>query len=257
MIQIKSILAKMGLTDTEIEIYITGLSYDTIGVKELEKNTRINRTTIYHALGTLIQKGLVAKKESGTGAKLLFTMTSPKNLKKFLDREIMLLEEKKQEIDMIIPLLTDHLKQKEDVFKVSHYEGIEGVKLVVEEALYCRDHTWDIIAPKKNFFSEFDTLYAKYYLKARKNNRIHARSLWESLPSTKALTQEDKIDRNPRRLPKTMHGKFQSVIIIFDDKVAFISSIKNLSAILIRSQEIHDTMAAIFEGLWINSKGIK
>jgi sugar-specific transcriptional regulator TrmB len=254
MSQIKTTLHKMGLTDREIEIYLTGLSYDSISVKELEKTTRINRTTIYHALDTLIQKGLVSKHESGTGAKLLFSMTAPENIKKFLDREIKLLQEKKQEIDLILPLLMDRAKQKEEVFKVSHFEGIEGVKLVVEEALYCRSREWSIIAPKKNFFSEFDKTYARYYIKTRKENHIKARSLWEYNPSSRLLAAEELRERNPRYLPEAMRGKFQSVIIIFDDKVAFISSIKNISAVLIQSREINETMSAMFSGLWINSK---
>jgi len=257
MTQIKTSLRKMGLTDTEIEIYLVGLSYDSIGVKELEKTTRINRTTIYHALDTLIQKGLVSKRESGLGAKLLFSMASPENIKKFLDREIKLMEEKKCEIDNILPLLLDRTKQKEETFKVSHFEGIEGIKLVVEEALYCRSREWSIIAPKKNFFSEFDSVYARYYLKTRKENDIKAYSLWEYAPNSKILADEEMRDRNPRYLPEIMHGKFKSVIIIFDDKVAFISSIKNISAILIQSREINETMQAMFKGLWVGSKEIK
>ncbi len=254
MSQIKTTLHKMGITDTEIDIYLIGLSYDTISVKELEKTTRINRTTIYHALDTLIQKGLVSKRESGTGAKLLFTMTSPENIKKFLDREIKLLQEKKKEVDTIIPLLMERSTQKEEDFTVSHFEGSEGIKLVVEEALYCRSREWRIIAPKKNFFSEFDRNYARYYIKTRKENHIKARSLWEYAPDARALTPEDIRDRDPRYLPKIMRGKFQSVIIIFDDKVAFISSIKNISAILIHSREMQETMTAIFSGLWINAE---
>ncbi|MFZ2193265.1 MAG: helix-turn-helix domain-containing protein [Candidatus Moraniibacteriota bacterium] len=257
MSQVKTILQKMGLTDTEIEIYLRGLSYDSIGVKELEKTTRINRTTIYHALNTLIQKGLASKRESGTGAKLIFSMTSPENIKKFFDREIRLLQERKQEIESVIPLLLDRVKQKEDTFKVSHFEGIEGIKLVVEEALYCRSRQWNIIAPKKNFFSEFDSSYARYYLKTRKENNIQSRSLWEYVSDAKSLTPEDMRERNPRYLPKIMQGRFQSVIIIFDDKVAFITSIKNISAVLIQSNEINETMSAMFEGLWVGSKELR
>jgi hypothetical protein len=205
-------------------------------------------------MDTLMQKGLAAKKD--TGAKLVFQMTSPENLKKFIEREIKLLEERRKEMDTIIPLLKNRKKQKEEVFKVSHFEGIEGIKLVVEEALYCRSREWKIIAPAKNFFSEFDESYARYFLKTRKGNRIKAQSLWEYKPKRRMLTAEEIKERNPRYLPKIMHGKFQSVVIIFDDKVAFISSIKNLSAVLIQSREINETLAAIFSGLWVNSASI-
>jgi len=51
-----------------------------------------------------------------------------------------------------------------------------------------------------------------------------------------------------------MHGTFKSVIILFDDKTAIISSLKELSGVMLQSQEIHDTMLALFEGLWVNSE---
>lgn len=254
MSQINDTLKEIGLTDTEAELYLAGLSYSSVGVKELEKATRINRTTIYHALDTLIRKGLVSKRESGTGAKRLFTMAPPEAIKKLLDQEISLLNEKKVGIDMLIPLLADRTKRKEEPFKVSHFEGLEGVKLVVEEALYCKSRSWDIIAPKKNFFSEFDPTYARYYLKTREQNGIRTRSLWEFTPDRRALTVKELRDRDPRYLPEVMNGKFRSVIIIFDDKVAFVSSLNTLSAVLIHSDEIRQTMTALFDGLWTLSK---
>jgi hypothetical protein len=39
-------------------------------------------------------------------------------------------------------------------------------------------------------------------------------------------------------------------MIIFDDKVAIISSLSGLSAILITSQELSGFFRTIFEGLW-------
>jgi HTH-type transcriptional regulator, sugar sensing transcriptional regulator len=250
MTQAENILKEIGLTETEVSLYLAGLNYPSVGVKELEKITRINRTTIYHALDTLVKKGLVSKRESGTGAKRLFSMAPPENIKKLLEQEISMLNQKQQEVDMLIPLLGNLGKRREETFKVSHFEGIDGVKLVVEEALYCKTRCWDIIAPRENFFSEFDSAYAKYYLKTRESNGIKTRSLWEFSPERRILTAGEIQSRSPRYLPEVMYGKFRSVIIIFDDKVAIISSLKNLSAILIQSEEIKQTMSALFEGLW-------
>src|SRR3989339_80013 len=161
MEKINLILKNIGLTDTETNIYLTGLQYSSIGVNRLEKETKIKRTTIYHAINTLSKKGLVSKKD--TGAKLVFMIT-------------------------------------------------------------------------------------------RKRKKISARSLWESKADKKVLTPEDLKQRQPRILPNIMYGKFKSIIIIFDDKVAIISSLKESSAILIQSREVHDTMLALFDGLWHISK---
>ncbi len=142
----------------------------------------------------------------------------------------------------------------EGEFKVSHFEGIKGIKLVVEEALYAKSRKWEIIAPVKNFFSEFDKEYARYFIETRKARGIIARSLWEYSSERRILSPAEVSERNPRYLPEVMHGKFRSVIILFDDKTAFISSLKELSAVLVQSKEHYETMLAMFEGLWVNSK---
>lgn len=248
MEEIKSILKTIGLSSTETEIYLKGLFYNSIGVKELEKQTDIKRTTIYHALGTLQAKGLVGKK--GTGSRQVFVMTKPENIERLLSKEISRLENQKSELQKIVPLLEQRIQQNETNVKVTHYEGIEGIKLVVEEALYAQSRHWDILAPINNFFSEFDKDYAKYYIETRKKRGLTARSLWENKSGSRILTAEEIKLRNPRYLPANMHGKFNTVIIIFDDKVAYISSLNEMSAILIQSREISDTVRAMFDGLW-------
>lgn len=251
MDKIKKILKNIGLTETEMDIYLSGLMYSSVGVSELEKQTRIKRTTIYHALNTLMQKGLAAKKESS--GKLAFTMTKPENIQRLIEKEIKMLQSQQKELDEIIPLLSQRMAEKEGKMSVSHYEGEGGVKLVIEEALYCKSRHWDIIAPAKNYFSEFNKEYAKYFLETRRQRNLTARSLWEYDFSRRILTREEIKQRNPRYLPEIMHSKFKSVIIIFDDKVVFISSLKELSAIMIQSEEIKNMMSAMFEGLWVNS----
>ncbi|PJA45781.1 hypothetical protein CO174_01610 [Candidatus Uhrbacteria bacterium CG_4_9_14_3_um_filter_50_9] len=256
MSNVEEQLKEMGLTNTEAKIYLAGLGCAGIGVQELSKETQIKRPTVYHALETLVQKGLVSKK--GTGARRIFHMTSPEQIGTLLDQKISQLEEQKKGLIDLIPLLTQREgSMKADGVEVMQYEGIDGIKLVVEEALYSKERHWDIIAPRKNFFAKFDKAYAVYYLTARKNRKITSRSLWEKTPTGKTKTPGDHVvspdvirERNPRYLPEVMHGSFQSVMILFDDKVAIISSYKTLSAVLIQSQEVHGLMQAMFEGLW-------
>ncbi|MFC1640561.1 TrmB family transcriptional regulator [Patescibacteria group bacterium] len=247
-------LQNIGLTDTEATIYLEGLMYPSVSARELEKQTAIKRTTVYHALNTLSAKGLVSRK--GTEAKMRFMMSRPENIKRLIEKKMETLKDQSSELDSLIPLLATQ-KEDEANFHVAHYEGIEGIKLVVEEALYCKSDHWDIIAPSKNFFSEFDKKYAVYYIKARKQRGITARTLWELDVNRRALTPEEIKQRQPRVLPKVMHGKFKSVMILFDDKIALISSIKELSAVLITNQEMHDTLLAMFEGLWASSEEYK
>ncbi len=248
----RKLLRDIGLTDTEVELYLNLLSRRPVGVSELVKDTGIQRTTIYHALETLMQKGFVAKR--GSAARLLFSATDPSYLEKYMAQKIALLKDQSDAITSLIPLLQKQGDYESGKAIVSHFEGIEGIKMVVEEALWCKSRRWDIIAPRKNFFSEFDDAYAHYFIQTRMKNNIVARSLWEKDLSSRVLSAEEARRRNPKLLPAAMHGKFKSVVILFDDKVAMISSYKEKNAVLIQSKEFFDTMTALFEGLWISAE---
>lgn len=252
MAQINDMLKTIGLTETEAEIYLVGLAQSSVGVSEIVKQTRIKRTTVYHALDTLMQKGLTAK--HGTGSRLVFAMVPPTHLEKLIDERVTILQKQKEALKAIVPLLEQKTNSSSQGVRVSQFDGIEGIKMVVEEALYCKTRHWDILAPAKNFFSEFDQAYADYFISSRKERNITSRSLWEENPGRRILTPEEIKQREPRYLPKVMFGKFKSVLILFDDKAAMITSLKELSAVLIQSKEVHDTLTAMFEGLWIASE---
>ncbi|MBI2473273.1 helix-turn-helix domain-containing protein [Candidatus Uhrbacteria bacterium] len=261
MTELESQLMTVGLSSTEARLYLAGLAHTGVGVHQLAKETAIKRPTVYHALETLIQKGLVSK--SGTGARRLFHMSHPEHVKQLLDQKITQLQEHKKGIDVLLPLLLQRVSHPQgQAMEVMQYEGIEGIKMVVEEALYCKSRHWDIMAPRKNFFSEFDKAYAHYYVSSRKQRKITSRSLWEKTigqkndSSTQKPPLETLKERNPRFLPQVMQGKFTSVMILFDDKVAFISSYETLSAVLIHSKEIHQFMANMFEGIWSISEPV-
>lgn len=248
-------LGLLGLSQTEAKIYLAGLgSGHTIGVIQLQKITALKRPTIYHALETLAAKGLVAKVVAAN--RQLFSFTPPAQLQRLVETEMVETQRKLRLAVQLEPLLTN-LVVDAGATMVSHYEGVEGVKAVIDMALFCKVPKWDILAPRRNFFSEFDKRYSSYYLSTRRRHGITSRSLWEMTadgkylsPSGRALSRAEIAERQPRYLPAVMHGKFTSTLILFDDRVAIISSLQNLSAILITSAELHDFFAAMFEGLW-------
>ena len=134
---------------------------------------------------------------------------------------------------------------------IRHFEGIQGIKTVVDMALFCQKPEWRIIAPVDNFFRQFDERYARYYMMTRKRHGIKTKTLWELPgPSHRPLTKQEVRERNPRFLPESMHGRFAPVTILFDNKVAIITSLKEQSAILIESNELSELFAAMFEALW-------
>jgi sugar-specific transcriptional regulator TrmB len=248
MSDIQEMLIELGLSKTEAIIYMAGLQHPSVGVAELQKLTSIKRPTIYHALHELTSKGLVAK--SGAEGRLHFSFAPPEQLRHLVVAQMNIIKRRGDLVENLLPAIRQQ-SLTEDQTVVSHYEGIEGVKTVIDIALYCRAPQWDILAPATNFFSEFDEDFARYFMDTRKRQGIKARSLWETKQSNGKLEHSlDQAAREPRYLPPVMYGRFKSVIILFDNKVAIISSADALSAILIESTEIHALFQSMFEGLW-------
>ena len=248
-------LMDIGLTRTEARIYLTGLSAGALTIQEIGHKTKIKRPTIYHSIGTLSEKGLVSQKRRGS--KTYYSMCPPETVRGLLEEQRAALEKRAQKLDTLIPLLTEQAKHDNaDGASVVQHSGIEGMKLVMDIAFYCKSKKWDIIAPYKNFLREYDREYAQRYLNARKHYGITSRTLWEDgMRTDRKLTDEERRERNPRLMPWVMHGKFKSMIFIFDDKVAIFSSFQTPSAILITSKELNSMFQAMFDGLWDASEG--
>lgn len=248
-------LVDLGFTPTETAVYLAGLARSEIDVRTLVRETGIKRPTVYHALETLMQKGLVAKR--GSAQHLVFSMASPERLEQVMKEQMLELAKRQQEFAEILPLLQKQREQapNQEVHVVK-YEGLSGVKAAIEEALYCKSRTWDLIAPRKNFFSDVDRIYARYYLETRVARGIKARSLWEQAVEKieRPLTAEEVKRRNPRYLPTFLHGRFTAMMFIFDEKVMLIHSHAALSAIVIHSKEVREFMSVLFEGIWAQSE---
>jgi sugar-specific transcriptional regulator TrmB len=254
---ITNYLESIGLSKTESHLYVTGLKKPST-IDDLIKSTPIKRSTAYHAIKTLQGKGLVSSnRENG---RLLFTMTSANNIANYLDHQSNELERKQVELERLRPLFPAPLETKSSNYNVTHFDSIEGLKKVVDVALECVNPEWRVIAPRQNFFSDYDQDYARYYLTKRQAHKIKARTLWETpvdrKSSSSKLTLGDLVSRNPRYLPAKYSGKFKAVIIIFDDKVAYLSSLKNTESLLIQSSEFTSTMQVMFDALWDTSKDI-
>ena len=248
ILNVEKTLEEYGLTSTEARLYAAGLRLSPCTIPELAKETQIKRPTIYHAINTLSEKGLVNEKKNGT--KTVFIMTNPEHINSLVETRRVHLDAQMKQLEILIPLLTASQQNLKRAFNVTHQHGVKGMKMVMDSAFRSKGRHWDIIAPYQNFLRSLGPEYSEQYLRTRKVRNITSRTLWENGFKGRKLTEEEQIERNPRYMPKTLQGKFTSMLILFDDKIAIFSSDEDLSAILIESKEIHAMFQAMFECLW-------
>lgn len=242
------LMKAFGLTANEARVYLHGLTKTLFTPQTIARDEDIPRPTIYHVLQTLIQKGLMTKTKSHRG--YAFTATHPTRLPLLLQHEKERFDVRRQSLDVLLPALQKKRAIEQHVEETIHYEGMTGVKLLFEEALYCKKRSWQIIAPSQNILRQVDNNYADYIYEAQRTRGIELRTLWENKMHDTKHSPEEIRRRHIRLMPKAMTGRFSSLVILFDDATAIFPPLDESSAILIRSKEIHATFDAIFEGLW-------
>lgn len=243
-------LARLGLADSEIKAYLAMLG-GARKVAEIMKTTRQKRPTVYYALAKLAERGLLRK----TGrADEPYTPEPAERLRAIGETRMKEAQDLTSEIEALIPSLGQEGGRLEKP-QVAFYEGVEAAQNVVMETLYCRSRHIDSIAPTGNFFWSVGPGFAAAYVAERARRRIKTRNLWEAPIDPKRMRPQDYRDLSEIRiLPKVMHGRFATTVFLFDDKTLYISSLKNAYALLVTSQEHHDAMTAVFDGLWQASK---
>src|SRR3989344_7245931 len=103
------ILKQVGLTDTEIKVYLALLSVGSTSAGHLVEETGLYRKNLYDALNKLIDKGLVTYVIENKIK--LFQAKNPENLEKYLDEKKAKIEEQKQEVQKTISELNSLLSK--------------------------------------------------------------------------------------------------------------------------------------------------
>lgn len=146
--EVRKLLEEVGLTDTEARIYLAGHSVDSITVQEIGTKTGVKRPTIYHALHTLAEKGLVSERE-GEG-KTSFRMEAPGRLLGWIEQQKGTLLQKEDAVQSLIAQLAERAPAVSGM-AVTQYADAKNVNAVIDLAFYARSKECIIAAPSANF----------------------------------------------------------------------------------------------------------
>ncbi len=127
------ILEEIGLTKTEIKIYLTLLKLGQSTTTPIVREAQIHASKVYEFLDKLIQKGLVTYVIQAN--KKHFRAGDPRFLEGFLREKQMEIEEQKKEIKKMVPEMQALMQSSKEVIQFQVYEGLRGVKSFYEMLL--------------------------------------------------------------------------------------------------------------------------
>ena len=235
-----SILEDIGLSPTEIKIFLTILELGESKAGKIIEKSGLQSSSAYNAINSLINRGLVS-----------YIKKSQVKYYKAADPEAILdyLDLKKREFLKILPELKEKQNKKQSE-GVEFFKSFKGMKTIMLELL--KD------AKKGDVYRTFSVENPEEYEKARekvfkatkqiiKDKEIKMKGLFHKKnrykPAKSSIMQKRYL--NAPMPPNT---------IIINDKVAIISWHDEPSGILIHSKDIAQTYEEFFEHMWKKAK---
>lgn len=251
MLDTRSLLAQLHLTEAEIDVYLVLLK-GVQSAREVINLTGRSRPTVYYALSSLERRGLIAKQ--GNSEEYRFQIEPLSRLKTILQDQEDSLETAKSQLAEFIEQHQE--RQPGDRPQIAFYEGLQAVKNIIMESLYCHSRKIDSLVPSDNSFWQLGPEFIEHYVELRHTLDITTRNLWsKSVPreSIKKYYQKDQL----RLLPDGMSDQFRTMIFMYDDVVLYVSSLTSGYALVVRSREHSEMMHVFYGAIWGLGKNIE
>ncbi|MFH0870077.1 MAG: helix-turn-helix domain-containing protein [archaeon] len=241
----KGILKELGLTNNEIEVYITLLRTGSVSVNTIAEKAGLHRQAVYDALDRLLEKGFVSYVMKNN--KKFFQGVNPEKILSYL-------KEREDKFKLALPGLLDLTKQpREDTF-VEFYKGRDVVRTVFRDIIkeFERKSGEVLISgvEEKRFIKEDNVALQQQLRKLQKlkcKERILIKegdvNLVEGSQTTYRWTPKESFNPTP--------------MYVYNDKLAFIIWGNPNYAIIIENKGLADAYRKQFDLLWKISKKIK
>lgn len=232
-------LKEYGLSENEINVYTNLLKAGETTAQELAKNAQLPRTTVYHLLESLIEKGLASFiiKQSIK----LFQPADPEKIPQIL-------EDRKRRIQEIIPSLVSIRQTLTDRPKTQIFEGQRGIKTILQDILEekkCIYHYGDILSLQESL-----TYIFPQYMALRVKKRIPIKIICKKEEAHESLIKNSKKDMREFLFIEEGFSS-PSSIFIYNKKVAILSLKKEpYYGIVIENKDFYESQLNMFNLVW-------
>jgi len=239
------ILKDVGLTDTEIKVYLALLSLGATSAGKIVEETGVYRKNLYDSLNKLIEKGLVTyvieKKIK------VFQPKNPDNLINYLDEKKAEIDEKKLEIEKSLPDLKVKFASLTPEIEAEIYRGMDGIKTILKE---CLNHKEVLFIGATGDVENRMPYFWPHYNKKREKLKCKWKLLLVHEAKNKPITQSKYYEY--KILPKILSGL--NVIYIYGDCVANVLWLEKPVAFVIKHKTLSDNYKKYFNYLWSSLK---
>src|SRR3989344_3404606 len=237
----KQLLQEIGLTSTEVKVYLSLLSIGVTSAGKIVEDTGIYRKNLYDALNKLVEKGLVTYVIENKIK--YFQPKDPDNLLRYLEEKKNRIVEKELELKDELPKLKQKFESLNPEIESEIYRGNEGIKTILKDCLNYKEilmigATGDVENRLPYFWPHYNKKREKLKCKWKLLLIYEAKNK----PITKSKYYEYKI------LPKILSGL--NVIYIYGDNVANVLWLEKPIAFVVKHKVLADNYRKYFRYLW-------
>ncbi len=247
-----NILAKIGLNDMEQKMYLHGITLPPLPVSALAKHIGTTRSNAYNVIQSLQEKGLCWNLGGEYGRKIKFA--EPEKLISLYNDALLGLKNLEDDLKVLSKDLKKSRYSGPVVQpRVQYFEGNEGVKKLYSDSLTAKDKQIRT-AVYQGIYERFGEEYVANYIKERYRRGMKNKILYAHPLSVfnKNYEADPTGNREVRIPPKSIN--FDSMIIIYDSRVAIITMAHEIFGTLIESVDYSNTMKGWFDTIWNISK---
>lgn len=240
-------LVHIGLSEKEAQVYLSALELGPAVVQDIAKKSNVNRATTYVMIESLAARGLMSTFVKGK--KRFFSAETPERLLSIVRLQKRELEEKENEVTAALPKLQALYNAEGVKPQIRYLEGPEGILSVHQIFQEMPGEFLEIVS-----IDDVDKIQDLIGHKQEEHREeLKKRGANYRLLAVMQSTDMSKVPHLPggevRVVPAEkfpMHGD-----IVVRGNTVFLYSFKHtLLGIIVTSQEIADTMRAMFNLAW-------
>ncbi len=244
------ILKNIGFSPDQSAIYGALIEYGKLPASIIASRSKVSRVITYKILGQFVDMG-IAEKIDAPKSVATFGPTDPENLRKLIDR-------KKSEVDgfataceSAISTLRPQYNLLNDKPGIVFYEGLDGVKKVLEDSLYTEGTIYTYVDVEAAL-DHFKKINDEYVAKREKRN-IAKKILAADTQRAREYLGEHANSLIDMKLVGKEKIPFGCAMQIYDNKVSYITIGKqegSLIGVIIEDERIANMHKYFFECLY-------
>jgi HTH-type transcriptional regulator, sugar sensing transcriptional regulator len=237
MANIQSVLENLGFSPNEIKVYLALNDHGSSKAGKISKIAKIDRSSCYNSLKSLIEKGLVSY--VSIGQVKWFQSAGPNKLLQYI-------KEQEEDIKEILPELDARHKATKVKGQVKLYKGLKGVRTIFQDIVSSKTKE-NLLFGSESQLEERMPAYQKQFVRQLKENKILVRE----------IVREDRALKtsNPQQTRYVAKKVISPVATnIYSDKIALIIWTDEPEGIIIENEAAAKAYRSYFEFMWEHAK---